>query len=51
MDGRILAKVRPSITLAISQVSEMGLIPFSMEPGGDCLGRGVTAALFNRGGK
>jgi hypothetical protein len=32
-------------------VSEMGLIPFSMEPGGDCLGRGVTAALFNRGGK
>jgi hypothetical protein len=51
MDSKILVKVKPSINLEIWQVSEMGQIPFSMESGGVCLGRGVTTDLFRRGGK
>ena len=31
MDGMILVRVKPSISLAIRQASEMGLIPFSMQ--------------------
>ena len=33
------------------RVSEIGLILFSMESGGDCLGIGITTADFKREGK
>ena len=51
MEGIILVKVKLSMSLAMWQVSEIGLILFSMESGVDCLGIGVTTPDFKRGGK
>ena len=51
MEGMILVRVKLYMSLAMLQVSEIGLIPFSMASGGDCLGIGVTAGDFKRGGK
>ena len=47
----ILERVKPSITLANWQVNDTGLISFSIDIGGICLGKGLTSAHLNNSGK
>ena len=50
MPGSDLVKEKPSIIFATWFVREIGLMSFSTDLGGICLGRGDTIACFREGG-